>query len=123
PTPAPTPTAASGQNEERLLNMTALRERFAEDEIKMLFGIVEDSLGGELKKLREGLAQNDDKVVASVAHAFKGASMSIEATTLYELLYELEKAAKASDSASFAGLAEKIEVAFTETIEVIRRYK
>jgi len=122
--PAPAPASAqASQNEERLLNMAALRERFADDEIKMLFGIVEDSLGGELKKLREGLARNDDKVVASVAHAFKGASMSIEATTLYELLYELEKAAKASDSARFAGLAEKIEMAYTETIEVIRRYK
>ncbi len=113
--------AADRPSDERLLNVEALKKSFSEAEIAMLLGLVEESLGGEMKRLREAIAKGDDVEIAKAAHAFKGGSMSVEATSLHELLYELEKAGKAKEKEKYDSLFQRIEVTYDHTIDVVRR--
>ncbi len=72
----------------------------------------ESSAKGDLAKVKKAIDEQDSAKVAFVAHALKGACMSIEATELYNLFYSLEKAGKKDEKEQYMPLYLEIEAAF-----------
>lgn len=117
--PAPPPQAPSVQipspqaeEDKIIVDLASLRERFSPEDILQLFGMFESSAKGDLAKVKQAIDAQDSAKVAFVAHALKGACMSIEATELFNLFYSLEKAGKQDEKEQYMTLYHEIEAAF-----------
>lgn len=107
----------------RLINLEELHSRFSPKDVAMLFNLAGDSLEEEMARLREAVAKGDDVEVGKAAHAFKGASMSLQAQSLYELLLVFEKAGKAAESERYDELLAKVEDTYAKTAAYINELK
>lgn len=105
-----------------IVDLASLEERFSKDDILQLFGMFESSAKGDLAKVKKAIDEDDSAKVAFVAHALKGACMSIEATELYNLFYSLEKAGKKEEKEQFLPLYQEIEAAFVRAAAFMKEH-
>jgi PAS domain S-box-containing protein len=72
----------------------AMREAGVEDAVDAMLGVFRSDAPGRVQALSDACDSRDATAIASAAHAFKSAAATVHATTLAQLLREMEAAAR-----------------------------
>jgi HPt (histidine-containing phosphotransfer) domain-containing protein len=71
-----------------------MREAGVEDAVDAMLGVFRSDAPGRVQALSDACDSRDATAIASAAHAFKSAAATVHATTLAQLLREMEAAAR-----------------------------
>ena len=111
----------SEQSNEDVFDRKAFMERLFDDEelCAEILQMYTDDIPEQLKKLKEAVSQGDAFAFCSIAHTIKGASANIEARTMKEVSFKLEKAGKAEDLTNGMELIQELSDEFQRFLKAI----
>jgi PAS domain S-box-containing protein len=104
------------------IDMTLLKSRFNEKNIRSLFQLFLDSYGAEIEELNTLAANEDWSGLKDKAHAFKGACGTICATTIAGFLAELEKASGGTENQTKLAILEEIKMELSKAVDEVNAY-
>ncbi|MBU6454997.1 MAG: PAS domain S-box protein [Cyanobacteria bacterium REEB67] len=104
------------------IDMTLLKSRFNEKNIRSLFQLFLDSYGSEIDELNSLAIEEDWPKLKDKAHAFKGACGTICATTIAGFLAELEKASSGTENQTKLAILEEIKMELSKAVDEVNAY-
>jgi polar amino acid transport system substrate-binding protein len=104
------------------IDMTLMKSRFNEKNIRSLFQLFLDSYASEIDELTKLAMSADWPKLKDKAHAFKGACGTICATTIAGFLADLEKACGTSEDQTKLAILEEIKMELCKAVDEVNAY-